>query len=917
MSNSIDPNQVVWDDQASPPIDPGKVVWDQPEATETMSGAGAGPAVEPEREPSFFRDVVGGTIRDVAGVVQKVKAGAVKGITLGVVNPEEGTVGIPFTNIKAKYAPPLGQTLQEGGVSKDIAENPYIGMGPELIGTAGPWTAITKGVSTGINTLRGATNAARGLGEVGSQYGLTLAQKAAGIAERVGTQAVAGGVVGGAQVRNPEESLISNALTGAAFGSGMQLAGEGVAVLAKATGLTRSAAYQNLHEDLSNLFFKNNKVNLTRVEAESLAEQAINAEAAKAGLTKETGWWDFTSRLRKVRKDVNQAAKQSESVKPAQEPPAAPQSGQALEGELIPPEAPGFPQRPAQPQAAPNFELIGKPYSTDIKLNPKDVIWDRPLLPAPSMTPPPASGAPGAALPSPGPTPMAGGEPPPLAPSQPLRTEPDTSPTGTDVIPNPGEYPVSRIPVDQIQANPKELQFKLDVNASGEQKPLSGQWNDLASGNLLLWQDKGGTLYVANGHHRLALAKRTGQKEVNAQVLREADGISINDARGIAAESNILEGKGTIYDQAEYFRTQPEYTAEVARKRGIETKGYAVGKLATANTYDLFRDRKITPQAATEISTAAPGNESLQAVGIKFALAHPKADPGEVTHFIKAIELQRAPQAKGEQVDLFGFDDAAIRSAEQAAKSATKIIKDLREDLNAISGASRRPDRAKKLGVDVTDPKSVATRAEQLKAEIESWNKWYNDPEKIAKVEGREFSGTVAEPRWEFGKPIPFGAVEVVQPGDIKRQKPDKTAQGSLFGAGDPYKEATEKHRVQFEKFNKTRGDYRSRRIGDEEFLAAKKEFDAAQQEFDKAEALEKKRPANPEKKGPTVEQLGLFKEGQKKFRPDLTPPVVRGDNPPMTKLPGTGDIAPQKTQEPGGIRLKIVRFKNLFITGQ
>ena len=41
---------------------------------------------------------------------------------------------------------------------------------------------------------------------------------------------------------------------------------------------------------------------------------------------------------------------------------------------------------------------------------------------------------------------------------------------------------------------------------------------------------------------------------------------------------------------------------------------------------------------------------------------------------------------------------------------------------------------------------------------------------------------TLESPRWEFGGRIPFGAVEVLQPGDIKRQKADKTAQASLFG---------------------------------------------------------------------------------------------------------------------------------------
>jgi hypothetical protein len=87
-------------------------------------------------------------------------------------------------------------------------------------------------------------------------------------------------------------------------------------------------------------------------------------------------------------------------------------------------------------------------------------------------------------------------------------------------------FPVQQVKVSDIKAKPEELQFKLDVNASGVQEPLKGDYNELAAGNLLLWQAKNGNLYVANGHHRLGLAKRKDIETVNAQVLREKDGFA-------------------------------------------------------------------------------------------------------------------------------------------------------------------------------------------------------------------------------------------------------------------------------------------------------------------------------------------------------------------------------------------------------
>ena len=69
----------------------------------------------------------------------------------------------------------------------------------------------------------------------------------------------------------------------------------------------------------------------------------------------------------------------------------------------------------------------------------------------------------------------------------------------------------------------------------------------------------------------------------------------------------------------------------------------------------------------------------------------------------------------------------------------------------------------------------------------------YSSEERAAAVVKRMNKGKsleLKEPRWEFGGRIPFGAVEVVQPGDIKRQKADKTAQASLFGPEPPKEEA-------------------------------------------------------------------------------------------------------------------------------
>lgn len=53
------------------------------------------------------------------------------------------------------------------------------------------------------------------------------------------------------------------------------------------------------------------------------------------------------------------------------------------------------------------------------------------------------------------------------------------------------------------------------------------------------------------------------------------------------------------------------------------------------------------------------------------------------------------------------------------------------------------------------------------------------------------------------------------------------------------YETAHNAYRAAFAKFDAIRNAYRAMKIGDSEFIAARKEFDAAQKAFDDAESVE------------------------------------------------------------------------------
>ena len=154
----------------------------------------------------FIREVVGPTALDAAGVTAKAGAGLAKGATMGAVDIERGELGIPFTSMRYKITPPLSETLKDAGVSPEIADNPYIALGPEFLGVVLPWSKVAQGV----------------------QYLTPAKLKAvktgvAGVLRRTAQTGVTGGIVGAAAVRGDDESMLENAMLFAGTGMAVHL----------------------------------------------------------------------------------------------------------------------------------------------------------------------------------------------------------------------------------------------------------------------------------------------------------------------------------------------------------------------------------------------------------------------------------------------------------------------------------------------------------------------------------------------------------------------------------------------------------------------------------------------------------------------------------------------------------------------
>jgi len=381
----------------------------------------------------------------------------------------------------------------------------------------------------------------------------------------------------------------------------------------------------------------------------------------------------------------------------------------------------------------------------------------KPGLPGGGEIAPRAGAAAGAAAGT-GPRGMLTGEVAPVVEGKPPVVEPVVEKKPKAVA--PGELGIVDVPVRQVEdgavaLRPGLMQFKEMLNqetgeSASHKETIAGKWDDVKAGNLLLWEPKDPKAYgltgaekyiVADGHGRVNYARKAGGiRGFNAQIVREEDGYKAQDAMILAAEKNITDGKGTVYDHAKFTRNVAATLGEAeavarAQEAGIGRRpGVSIGLLASDATYEAFINERISAEQAAAIAQAAPRDEALQRAGIAQAAKGRK--PAVIANYLKAIQARMGAKPSAKQLDLFGADDSAMLEMEAQADRATAIQKELQEQVTAVQSAARRPETAKKLGVDVKDPEGIQKRVAELKVELARWENWPMHPDLVARVTG-------------------------------------------------------------------------------------------------------------------------------------------------------------------------------------
>ena len=298
------------------------------------------------------------------------------------------------------------------------------------------------------------------------------------------------------------------------------------------------------------------------------------------------------------------------------------------------------------------------------------------------------------------------------------------------------ELPVVNVPVSDLKLSQDVPQFKSGTNnKTGVVEPLGGTFDPTGVAPIQVWRRLNGDLEVISGRHRLDLAQRSSRKTIAAQIHNEADRFNAKQAGILDAELNIRDGQGKVKDYVDYF-TRSGISKEEADLRGLISRhigksAFTIANDGTAELIAAHRADVISDEAAVSLARTAPGDARLQAVGLK------AVQDGQ--SIINAVNLMQAVKALASgrsdtTGDLFGLDDSAMKEAAAMAKVASRNQRQLSERLAAIQGATKRPELARKEGVDVKDPQALLAKIAELKQEREAWESWSTHPGLIGKI---------------------------------------------------------------------------------------------------------------------------------------------------------------------------------------
>ena len=253
-----------------------------------------------------------------------------------------------------------------------------------------------------------------------------------------------------------------------------------------------------------------------------------------------------------------------------------------------------------------------------------------------------------------------------------------------------------------IEVDAKTFQFKEGGDEFGVTDRLQGVtiWDKYKAGVITVYEYANGKLAVADGHQRLGLAKRIMSQDPSQDVkviaykLREADGITPEQARVIAAMKNIAEGTGTAIDAAKILRVDPSRLSELPPKSELVRQARDMIVLGDGAFQAVING--VVPANQGAIVGRLISDPAQQTAAINILAKASPSNQFQAEAIVR--QVREAGYETIEQTSLFGDEVVAESFYVERAKILDRTYKELRRDKAAFETLVRNADRLEAEG---------------------------------------------------------------------------------------------------------------------------------------------------------------------------------------------------------------------------
>lgn len=259
----------------------------------------------------------------------------------------------------------------------------------------------------------------------------------------------------------------------------------------------------------------------------------------------------------------------------------------------------------------------------------------------------------------------------------------------------------------ELKVDAKRFQFKEGGDEQGVTTTLKSvtKWDQAKGNQVIVWQDNSGQLFVVDGHQRSGLARRlieTGKEQdiqLPGLLYREADGVSAEDARSIAAVKNIAEGSGSAIDGAKVLRTRPDLMdGSLPLSAGKSRQAANLSKLGD-EPFRMVLNDVVPENYGAIVGERIPNDPARQEAAIKALARFEPRNENEAAVLVQRVaqaELEKAQE--GAQASMFGDLESAESTAGEEMRIVGKAIQELKKDKTLFSRVVANAERIEQTG---------------------------------------------------------------------------------------------------------------------------------------------------------------------------------------------------------------------------